>query len=285
MITDSQTNKLYLADCLPIKYPRFYSDFKKVLQQCNIPINLLPDTKDIWAVDYMPIQVSSKKFIQFDYNPDYLQKKTKSDVDNICNNINLKRIKSDIILDGGNVIRATDKVILCEKIFIENPHYNKHQLTYMLKELFEVDILCFIPQQPNDFIGHADGMVRFLDDNTVIINDYSKENTEFHHAFKEALEKVKLSYIEIPYNPYDNKKFIQANGIYINFLQMQNTLIIPTFGKKEDEMVFRQLEQIFDGYQIATVDSNSVANEGGVLKRVFRILCQESKIINLTQNL
>jgi hypothetical protein len=144
MITDSQTNTLYLADCLPTKHPKFFADFEAVLKKCGIAFQLLPDTKDIWAVDYMPVQVSLDKFVQFVYNPDYLQSqkwiKTISDVESICNSIKLNRIKSDIVLDGGNVTKTTDKVIMCDKIFIENPHYSRRQLADKLRELFEVDI-------------------------------------------------------------------------------------------------------------------------------------------------
>jgi len=51
-----------------------------------------------------------------------------------------------------------------------------------------------------------------------------------------ALDNAELDYIEIPYNSYINKSYDKANGDYINFLQMENTVIIPTFGIKEDEM-------------------------------------------------
>lgn len=60
MITDRQTNFLYLADSLPKKYPNFYERFEKVLIKSNIKFNLLPNTKDVWAVDYMPIQTDLK---------------------------------------------------------------------------------------------------------------------------------------------------------------------------------------------------------------------------------
>jgi agmatine deiminase len=269
MIPDSQTNTLYLADCLPTKHLKFFAEFEAVLKKCGIAFQLLPHTKDIWAVDYMPIQVRLDKFVQFVYKPNYLQSKkwvkTISDVDSICNSIKLNRIKSNIVLDGGNVIKSTDKVIMCDKIFLENPNYSRRQLSDKLRELFEVDKLYFIPQQPKDYTGHSDGMLRFLDNKTVIINDYSKEKPEFQRAFKIALDNAGLDYIEIPYNPYGNKTYSQANGSYINFLQMQNTVIIPTFGIKEDEIAVRQFEQLFSGYQIATIDSNEVANNGGIL--------------------
>ena len=75
MITDKQTTKLFLADCLPHKQPKFFKQFEKVLNDCKIKFHFLPDTKDIWAVDYMPVQVSKNEFVQFVYNPDYLQTK------------------------------------------------------------------------------------------------------------------------------------------------------------------------------------------------------------------
>ena len=71
--------------------------------------------------------------------------------------------------------------------------------------------------------------------------------------------------MKIPYNVYNNKSNDNANGDYINYLQMQNTLIIPTFGIKEDDIVVKQLETIFAGQTIATVESNQIAYDGGIL--------------------
>lgn len=270
MIPDKQTNFLYLADTLPNNYSNFFSRFEKVLTDCNISYQLLPNTKDVWAVDYMPIQIAKGSFIQFVYNPDYLRdtvkwSKTISDVDAICKAINLSPQKSNIVLDGGNVTRTTDKVIMCDKIFTENPNIKERDLIRELQELFQVDKLIFIPTHPIDFTGHADGMVRFYDSDTVLINDYSKEDINFQLRFRLALHNAGLKYIEIPYNPYDNKKDEHAKGEYINFLQMQQAIIIPTFGIKEDEAVIKQFEQLFAGQKIATVDGNDLAFDGGIL--------------------
>ena len=270
MIPDKQTNFLYLADTLPKNYSNFFRQFEKVLNDSNINFQLLPNTKDVWAVDYMPIQIDKDSFVQFIYNPDYLRdtikwSKTISDVDIICKQINLLPKKSNIVVDGGNVTRTTDKVIMCDKIFTENPNIKEKNLIRELQELFQVDKLIFIPTHPIDFTGHADGMVRFYDSNTVLINDYSRETMEFQLKFRLALHNAGLNYIEIPYNPYDNKKDDHANGEYINFLQMQQAIIIPTFGIKEDDVVIKQFEQLFTGQRIATVDGNDLAFDGGIL--------------------
>jgi agmatine deiminase len=270
MITDSQTNFLYLADTLPKNYPVFYKRLEKVLTDSNIEFALLPKTKDVWAVDYMPIQTEHYKYVGFLYRPSYLTKYKKyistiSDVDLICNTIGIETFKTDIILDGGNVTRTTNKVIMTDRVFIDNQNYQRKQLIKELHELFQVDKLYFVPEQPNDFTGHSDGMVRFIDENTVVINDYQREKEWFSRAFEIAIHNTGLDYIKIPYNVYDNKSNDQANGDYINYLQMENTLIIPTFGIKEDEETVRQLETIFSGQTIETIDSNEIANDGGVL--------------------
>lgn len=269
MITDEQTNFLYLADSLPKLYPTFYSKSEKVLRQCGIKPELLPNTNDVWAVDYMPIQVQENTLVQFVYKPSYLKTKKEiesiSDIDSICKGIGIATTKSKIFLDGGNVVRSRSKVIMTDRIFEENPTYSRKQLITELEELFQIDKLYFIPEQPKDFTGHADGMVRFLNEDTVIINDYKKEKPEFRRAFLIALDNAGLEYIEIPYNPYKNTSYIQAQGCYINYLQMENVVIVPKFGLEEDEQAERQLQELFHGQTVVSIDSNDIADDGGIL--------------------
>ncbi len=269
MIPDNKTNFLYLADTLPKKYPAFYTRFENLLNESKINFKLLPQTKDVWAVDYMPIQIDTNNFVRFVYNPIYLQSqkylKTISDVDTICKLIGIETIKSNIIIDGGNVTKTTDKVIMTDRIFKENPTFERKELIKELQMHFQIDKLYFVPEQPKDFTGHSDGMVRFIDEQTVIINDYKGEKEEFSRAFEIAIHNTGLDYIKIPYNPYNNKNYNQANGDYINYLQMENTVFIPTFGIEEDEQVVKQFEQIFAGQNIKTIESNEIANQGGIL--------------------
>jgi agmatine deiminase len=269
MICDKETNTLYLSDCLQTKQPVFFQRFTSLLEQQGIVPKFIPQTRDIWAVDFMPVQLSEDNFVQFVYNPDYLQAKkwvkTIPDMDLICQEMGINPIKSDIVIDGGNVVKSRSKVILCDKIFKENPHYERKALLRKLYEIFEAEQIILVPQQPHDFTGHADGMIRFLDENTVIVNDSSKEKEYFQRTFKIALDNARLEYIEIPFNPYGNKKYSQANGDYINFLEMENYIFLPVFGLPEDDLVLKQFQQLFPTKKIVPVESNEIADEGGVL--------------------
>jgi agmatine deiminase len=272
MICDKDSNTLYLADCLESKQPVFYNRFSAILREHGIGFKLIPHTKDIWAVDYMPVQLAEDKFVQFVYNPDYMRykkyEKLFPDMDLICKALNLSPLKSDIVIDGGNVVKSKSKVILCDKIFKENPHYEKNSLLNKLYEIFEAEQIILVPKQPYDFTGHADGMIRFLDENMVLINDNSKENEKFQKALKQALDNAKLEYTEIPFNPYKNEKYSQANGDYINFLEMEHHIFLPAFNMPEDAIVFKQFQQLFPSKNIVAVESNEIANEGGVLNCV-----------------
>jgi agmatine deiminase len=270
MTGDSQTNFLYLADSLPVKYPAFYNALKLLIEEQGIRHGLLPGTRDVWAVDYMPIQLSNGEFIQFTYSPDYLRnsktwRKTISDVDAICRSINIKTKKSEIILDGGNLIRAGKKAILCDKIFSENPGIPQSELIGKLMDLLQVEELTLIPTDPEDFTGHADGLVRFYDEDTVLVNDYGEEESSFKHALESALTKAGFRLIRVPYNPYENASKDDAIGTYLNFLQMTGFLLIPVFDKQEDEQALRLFEQLYPKLDIRTVNSSAIARDGGLL--------------------
>ncbi len=128
-----------------------------------------------------------------------------------------------------------------------------------------VDRVIFIPPRPHDFTGHADGMVRFLDDNTVLINNYLIEKSDFQINFRMALHNAGLEWINIPYNPSNNKLNKQANGIYMNYLQMDGIIIVPVFNIKEDEAAVRVFEDNFSNLAIKTIECNQIADQGGIL--------------------
>ena len=270
MIQDIETNKLFLADCLETKQPKFFQRFERVLSECYIQHQFLPNAKDIWAVDYMPIQISKDKFIQFTYNPDYLNtpyyQKTISNVDFICKEIGIETIKSKLIIDGGNIVKCQNKVIMTDKVFNENKNLSKNEIIKQLIELFEIEELIFIPwDNINDEIGHADGMVRFINEDTILINDYSIEDEKFQYDFRLAIDKARLNVVELPYNPVLKQNSISATGIYINYLQMEQAILLPIFNSKQDDIAFKVIEECFKEKIIKTIESNELAKEGGIL--------------------
>ena len=148
---------------------------------------------------------------------------------------------------------------------LENNKIPERDLIKQLEELFEVDKVLFVPWDTNDFTGHADGMVRFIDNYTVLINDYSKENEEFQRCFRMSLHNAGLDWIELPYNPPFDPTFESAKGLYLNYFQINRVIIVPTFKSKSDDKAIKVLEKVFKGNTIVTVECSDLAEEGGLL--------------------
>jgi agmatine/peptidylarginine deiminase len=274
MIIDNETDFVYFSELLKFdrKFPGISSSITSILDKYNIRYDFIKGTNDVWARDYMPIQVTKDKLIEYRYDPDYLQGITKGRrdlktyTDIVCDSLKLKTIKTDILLDGGNVIKGSSSVILTDKIVEENKwHYKRQPLIEKLKQLFEVEKVILIPWDKEEDYGHADGMVRFINDNTVLVNaDFDHYPSDFRNKFFNALEKNNISYEKLRFKTSKNYKIFWA---YLNYLQMADIILLPKFGIEEDEEALVQFKSFFPEYasrdRIKQVYANSLAKEGG----------------------
>jgi agmatine deiminase len=267
-MTDAESNFVFLADTLPKCYPSFHREFYKLLGEHNIRTGTLPGTRDVWAKDYMPVQCGAANFIQFRYDPDYLKSKKwshlRTNPNSISHAMGICTRKSDLIIDGGNVIRGKDFVILTDKIFQENKQQSQKLIVSKLESLLQKQVV-IMPKDPADYTGHADGMIRLHRNRTVLINEYRQEDRRLEIRVKSALKASGIDWIEIPYAPYSNSCVNDATGLYINFLQLRNVIFLPVFDLPEDLTALDQFEQLFPGYEIIPLMSKKIAKEGGVL--------------------
>lgn len=268
---DRNTNFVYLADELPKKYPAFFDRFTKILSDEKVDFDLIPGTKDVWAVDFMPIQVGEANFVRFKYSPDYLIKykkeaKTITDTDTVCRAMGIESHKSDIVLDGGNVVRFGNRVIMTRKIFSENPNYTDHSLLIKeLKGLLHCDEITFIPKESEDDVGHSDGYVRFINEKAVFVSNYQPYDRAYYIELRKSLHDAGLATVSFPLNYPKNGDNWDANGLYINYLQINGKIFLPTFGLDTDEEALKTAEEHFKGHSIIPVRSNEPAVRGGVL--------------------
>ena len=149
------------------------------------------------------------------------------------------------------------RAIVSDRIFTENPEYtDKDQLVKDLSELLEAEVI-IIPAQNSDMTGHADGMVRFIDHDTILGNNRSDEYN------------YNLKYVDVPffYGYKDSKHPSNAIGVYVNYLEVSNLIVLPVFeveGNKDAEAI-AAFKQIFPDKIIEVINFNDVALEGGVL--------------------
>src|SRR6516165_5040601 len=123
MINDSGANVVFISDRLESQYPILVDQLRFVLSEHGIPLRIARRTKDIWCRDFMPVQVGSGEFVQFRYEPDYLDgfedlRTRPSDILTIGEIVNCQ--ESEIVLDGGNVVRWGNRCIVTDKVYKEN---------------------------------------------------------------------------------------------------------------------------------------------------------------------
>lgn len=261
---------VYMSELLKTNYPETCSRLIKILEMHDVKYAFLKGTKDIWCRDYMPIQTESGKFIQFKYDPSYLKgnkewEESRSDVKEVCRVNGIDAQFSDINLDGGNVLICDGRAILSNRIFSENSNWDKEKLVSELSNLLECEII-IIPAENDDMTGHADGMVRFVNRNTILGNKLADEYKYWREGMEKQIEQYGLKYIDVPFFlPKDPKHPHSAIGIYVNYLEVNNLIVLPVFGRDEDKQAVDVLRQAFPDRVIETIDYNDVAQEGGLL--------------------
>ena len=276
MIADGNTNMVYFSGLLKsdVKFASTCREITHFLDVYKINYGFLEGTKDIWARDYMSIQVTEKIFIEYRYDPNYLQgsekgrRDLKSYPDIICDILKLKTQKTDIILDGGNIVKSSNCVILTDKVLTENKQtYNRTRLIAELKNLFEVDKVVIIPRDPSDEYGHADGILRFINNNTVLVNEYfDYYKSDFQKHFFGAFKSNRIDVEKLVFKVAKKDK---RNWAYINFLQLKDLIIIPKFGIDEDEQALHQFNNFFPDYaaqgRIISIDATQLVKKSGAL--------------------
>ena len=265
MITNFETNNVLIAKGLTTpQYADATRHLLDIFHRHKIKWDFLSDTSSpfhIWARDYMPIQVSKDKFIRFNYSPDYLidSPEYKPDTSAILSNLGFQVIDSDIIIDGGNVISCGNKVIMTDKIIRENPHYHVNTLIDKLSLLLEAEII-LIPEDKYEEYGHADGMVRYMGNGKVLLNNYCDFDKTLRKKLLSALSPH-FEIVELHYDAYTDKSWA-----YINFLHVGRQLFVPMLKDKLAGIAFRQIVEAYPECECHQIwDCDSIVQEGGAL--------------------
>jgi len=244
-----------------------WANIKNALEENGIAYGLLPNTKDIWARDYMPAY-SNGHYVSYVYNPDYLQdeKNKKYITDNIADVFDLSNedvTSTKLVIDGGNVIMCGDKVIMTDKIFNENSSLSKEEVIAEIERAFSAKLVV-IPWDKEEEYGHADGMVRYVSDNHVLINQYKDIDPEFRQKLIDALSPYFSRISELEYG----KASSSQSWAYINYLQVDNYIFVPQLGIMTDKLALEQISKVFPTSKVVPVEVKGIVKNGGALNCV-----------------
>ena len=248
--------------------------------------------KNEWCRDYMPVRNAKNELILFEYNPSYLReykthRETIPDQEKICNELKLKVIHRPprIILDGGAVEVYGGKAIISDRVLSENTTSWKHVAPEVLSHIqdkLKVKELIVVPADPWDFTGHVDGLVRFINETEVLINDFSlldlrmeNENDKVKMVYEKwkmnflaSLESANLKTFKLPYIIRKDQKDESAVGVYMNFLKLDNCIIMPSFDDEENDIKAQEILYFLYKRPVYKIEATELARKGGVINCV-----------------
>ena len=279
---------VFLSPWLEKTFPDFFHRLTELFSEERIEWRTLPYTNDYWCRDYMPILVNRYQYLLYRYYPDYLTKNEKdkcyiTDAAKICDQyFEIPYITTDLILDGGNLVKAGIYLIMTEKVFSENPDRTPSSIIEEIERLTELKVL-LLPWDKAEKYGHSDGIVRPIDEHTVLMTNYEDYDKaiaqEIESRLKEHFEVIKLQY-DVPHpDPH--------NWSYINYLSIGDTIIIPALGIPEDKQALKQFKKIYRyKKKIYQIRMEEVIEQGGALncitwtinrKLFFNLRCRYKK--------
>lgn len=265
MIHDSDANEVWLSPWLHSEFPNVFAGLTAILKKYHVACEMIPCTNDLWCRDYMPIQIDDNRFVCYTYRPDYLMKTCRNrrfitDSHAVCRQMQLDAKYSDIVIDGGNVVKVGNHIIMTEKVFAENPRYDRSSLIGELETMFECELL-FLPWDKAEKYGHADGVVKAISDDTVLITNYA----DFDHNMANRITKCLSSTFHIETLRYDCRKKDLRSWAYVNFLTVGHLIVLPKLNIEYDEPALTQIETYYPDCTVVQLDvTQSVAAGGGL---------------------
>ncbi|GHU09093.1 hypothetical protein FACS189431_6550 [Alphaproteobacteria bacterium] len=249
---------------------------------------------DIWIRDYAPI-ISGNRIVEQVYFPSYYSRNeltrlgfSFSSAQLICRTLckDIPFLESRLILDGGNFSTNREgDAIISTRIFADNPAWSKKAIENELYRTLAIERIFFIGCEPGDETGHVDGIVRFVNKETVIVGhlpdeyipsqstiskkDYEECRDYLNSVAEELSQYFKVIRLtDLPPSKEYKQGISSAYGNYVNFFRYAGKIFIPQYGDQEADANARNILQ--DAFQdihpvLIPIDCRILASYGGVL--------------------
>lgn len=213
----------------------------------------------------MPIQIADTEFVAYRFSPDYLRSDKRyrkyiydgtPPMPHCASAHTVHHI--DLIIDGGNVVKCGDTIIMTEKIFHENADKSKKDIERMLRDTFHCDFL-FLPWDRAEIFGHSDGVVHYAGNNRVLMTNYEDFSPSVARTIKKRLDK----HFDVIPLQYHSKRKHQRSWAYINFLQVGRHIFVPQLCAEEDEQALAQISSAFPDCETLGIPALEAVRRGG----------------------
>ena len=267
-VTYAKAIKAHGDDVLILSNKDFYDFYAQELGADKVALAPMPD---IWMRDFTVL--NAVKPVMFRYSAAG-QGGSQSDADavqedfaKLAEQAGISFTETDLINDGGNFVDDYAGNVVISKKFLRDNNLSADEARQAITKITGAKNIAFIEADEQGGLEHADGVVSFVDTNTLMINSYP-EDQDYAKALKAdlraGLPDVKIHEIITPYdgsNIYD-KRFGSACGLYTNALVTPERIYLPQFGIPEDKIALKQVRAV-TAREVIPVPSQKVCPMGG----------------------
>jgi len=137
-----------------------------------------------------------------------------------------------------------------------------------------------VPELKGDTLAHTDGYMAFIDEKTILLSEYPEVWYKKHPGDKDYLERlyeilafkqldikrIREYPEETPKKSKNECKMESARGIYVNFIRLNETFLVPSYPGYVHENLEKENYEILERYgKVIPVDCNALAKMGGIL--------------------
>jgi agmatine deiminase len=247
--------------------------------QDNIDVIELP-IDDSWLRDSGPIFVTDgaqRQGVDFRFNSwgeKYLPYDKDSEItQRILDHLNIDRITSDIVLEGGAIsVDGEGTLITTEQCLLHpnrNPGMTRDQIEQELKARLGVTTVIWLPYghfDDRDTDGHVDGVCVFIGPGRVVVqscDDQDMPDYERMAANIEVLRAASLEIVEVPYMPWVEVAGEPTSVGYVNFYLANGGVVVPIAGVPDDEAALAILRDAMPDREVVGVVAKAIAHGGG----------------------
>lgn len=182
--------------------------------------------------------------------------------------------------DGGNLVAnnsygfISDRLLWLNGVKSEQGQERKREIERLIiTELGIAPVWVKLPK--TDKLAHTDGYLTFISENRALVStypaDWAKRYPAEQSCVDELARQVREMGIEVervldtPTTVPGPSSIDSAVGIYVNFLQLNGTWLVPAYGLAGETELMAQLRRLNPEGSVEEIDCRELAGLGGVL--------------------
>ena len=182
----------------------------------------------------------------------------------------IQRSKTTLLLDGGNLVDNYAGGVITTIRFMEDNDLSYADAKKALIDLLGVTEVAIL-EPDEEVLAHSDGMVMWVDENTLLVNDYSADP-----SFRDlVLDELRVSFpsatiIEVTVVYRQNKVgewegFESACGVNLNSVLTFENIYVPVFNMAHDQSVVDIIRENTTK-NVVTINAEGVCSMGGSVR-------------------